>query len=194
MGIECVKKFSFSRLGTVLTLVVVACGYTPASIYAGTNPPAATLQTSVIYPSDGILAPGQPQMIKIGATVQTSPGTPLHAYKLLLKVRGQNGRTVLSNSFHPTQAYSVAKLNLKDLVPGQYDLTGELRNHGMVVPAAQQYRIEKRQNAKPTPTAVTPTPTPTATASATATPTATPTRSATPTVSATATATVATAT
>jgi hypothetical protein len=185
-----VKKFSFFRLGTVLTLVIGACGYNPASIYAGSNPPAATLQTSVIYPSDGILAPGQPQMIKIGATVQTSPGTPLHAYKLLLKVRGQNGRTVLSNSFHPTQAYSVAKLNMKDLVPGQYDLTGELRNHGMVVPAAQQYKIEKRRNARPTPTvAATPTPTPTATASATATPTSTATRSATPTVSATATAT-----
>ena len=79
---------------------------------------------------------------------------------------------------------------MTDLVPGQYDLTGELHNHGVVVPAAQQYRIEKRRASKPTPTvAATPTPTPTATASATTTPASTATRSATPTVSATATAT-----
>src|SRR5216684_927427 len=151
----------------VLTVVVVACGYTPAGIYAGTNPQSATLQTSVIYPSDGILAPGQPEMVKIGATVQPSPGTAVHEYRLLLRVRGQNGRTVLSDSFFPSKVYSVAKLNMKNLVPGVYDLTGELHQHGVVVPAAQQYRIEKRRGVKPSPTATaTTTPTPTATPTA----------------------------
>jgi parallel beta-helix repeat protein len=181
------KKFCFLRLATALIVLVVASGYPPALVHAGTSQLAATLQTSVVYPSDGILTPGQPEIVRIGATVQPSPGTPLHAYRLLLRVRGKNGRTVLSDSFHPKQVYSVAKLNMENLLPGEYELTGELHHDGLVVLATQKNQITKRRPAGPTPTVA---PTPTATPSAdppTATPTRTVTQSATQTASATAT-------
>ena len=180
------KKFCFLRLATALIVLVVASGYPPALVHAGTSQLAATLQTSVVYPSDGILTPGQPEIVRIGATVQPSPGTPLHAYRLLLRVRRKNGRTVLSDSFHPKQVYSVAKLNMENLLPGEYELTGELHHDGLVVLATQKNRISKRGPAG-TPTVA---PTPTATPSAdppTATPTRTVTQSATQTASATAT-------
>src|SRR5260370_26196519 len=181
------KKFCFVRVGMALIVLGVAVGYPPALVRAGTSQLAATLQTSVVYPSDGILTPGQPEIVRIGATVQQPPGTPLHAYRLLLRVRGKNGRTVLSDSFHPKQVYSGAKLNMENLLPGEYELTGELHHDGLVVLATQKNRISKRQPAGPTPTVA---PTPTATPSAdppTATPTRTVTQSATQTASATAT-------
>ena len=34
----------------------------------------AKLQVSVLYPSDGILAPGQPQVVQVSATVRRGPG------------------------------------------------------------------------------------------------------------------------
>jgi hypothetical protein len=90
-------------------------------------------------------------------------------------------------------------LSMGTLVPGQYDLTAELKDHGKTVAASQHFRIKKPPaGASKTPTATatpTPTLTPTATPStdpsstATATPTATATASATPTVTATTTAT-----
>ena len=188
------KKFDLVRIGMAFMVLVVACGYAQAGDNAGTNPPDATLQTSVVYPSDGILAPGQPEIVRIAATVQPSPGIPVHAYRLLLKVRGPGGRTVLSDSLHPDKVYSVATLSTKKLVPDEYDLTVQLRHDGQVVAASQPYRLSKRRHIHPTPAptftatpTLTATATPTTTRTATATVTATATRAATATASPTAT-------
>ena len=154
----------------------------------------AKLEVSVLYPSNGILSPGQPQIVQVGATVKPSSGTPFNQYLLMLKVRKQNGPKVLSDSFHPTQASSVTTLSMGAVAPGEYELTAELEHGGTTVFAPQRIRIKKRTGsvatATPTLTATpTPTRTPTATPSndpsstATATPTRTVTASVTPTSS-----------
>ena len=161
----------------------------------------AKLQVSVLYPSDGILAPGQPQVVQVSATVQPRTGTPLSQYLLMLKVLKKNGSKVFSDSFHPTQASSVTTLSMGAVAPGQYDVTAELQGGGTTVFAPKRIRIKKRSGpsatATPTITATpTPTRTPTATPTndpsptATATPTRTATASVTPTSSRTATPTV----
>jgi hypothetical protein len=90
----------------------------------------------------------------------------------MLKVQGQNGRTLVSNSFNPTQSDSLATINMKKLSPGDYALTAQLQHNGTIVTASQQYNITKAANS------VTPTPTATATVSRTSTPTPTSTRTA----------------
>ena len=167
------------------------------------TPPA--VQVSVLYPTDGILNPGQSQIVQVGITVRPSAGTPLNQCRLLLRMRGQNGRTVLSDSVHPSPSSSVMTLSMGALVPGQYDLTAELKTHGKTLASSQHIRIKKPPaGASKTPTATatptvtvtasaTPTSTPTATSTsnktATQTVTATPTSTATPTVTVTASAT-----
>ena len=207
-----------SFLVIVLTAAFAIGGTPSASAASAQLPPSssdgehakripATLQVSVLYPSNGILSPGLPQSVQVGITVQPSPGTPLNVCQLRLKMRKQNGGTVLSHSFHPTQPSSVMTLNAETLVPGEYNLTVELQHDGTAVPASKAYKIINRRpaNITPTPaatTSVTPTPTatpssdppsstPTATvtATATATHTTTATRSSTPTATTTATAT-----
>ncbi len=181
------NKYGFLRIGTVLLLLILACAYARAGVSAETNSPTATLQTSLVYPSDGILIPGQRQIVQIADTVQPSPGIALHTYRLLLKMRRQNGRTVLSDSFHPTHASSVTTFNMREVAPGEYNLTAELHHEGTIVSASQTYLITKRQFGQATPT-VTATRTPTTeTATATATATTTATATITPTASATAT-------
>ena len=69
--------------------------------HAKTKP--AKLQVSVLYPSNGILSPGQPQIVQVSSTVQPGTGTPLNEYLLMLKVQKKNGSKVLSDSFHPTR-------------------------------------------------------------------------------------------
>ena len=55
----------------------------PPSINAKhAKPKPAKLQVSVLYPSNGILTPGQPQMVQVSATVQPGTGTPLNEYLL----------------------------------------------------------------------------------------------------------------
>ncbi len=170
----------------------------------------AQIRMTVLYPSNGILSPGQSQIVQIGNTVQPSPGTLLNEYLLVLKLK-QNGRKVLLDSFHPTQTSSVTALSLEAVAPGKYDLTAELERSGTTVFAPQQIRIRKQKHpgatttptvtATQTPTltpAATPstdpsstsTPTPTATVTQTATQTATMTATATRSSTATATATV----
>jgi hypothetical protein len=163
-----VNNFGFPRLGTVLLVLIIVCGYAQSAISAGTSSPAATLQTSLVYPSDGILTPGQRQIVRVANTVQPSPGTALHAYRLMLKMRKQNGQMVLSNSFHPTQASTVTTLSMRAVASGEYDLTAELHHEGTVIAASQLYRITKRRPSKPSPII-------TATATPNRTPTATPT-------------------
>src|SRR5882724_12668966 len=114
------KKFGFLRIGTALIMLAAACHYAHAGVTAQDTPTSA-LQAAVLYPSDGILSPDQPQVVQLGITVQPSPGIPLNTYRLLLRMRKQGGRTVLSDAFNPSQAYSVATLNTKKLVPGDYE-------------------------------------------------------------------------
>ncbi len=183
-------KFGLLSVRSVLIVLVVVCGYVNAGISAQ-NPPAS-LQLSLVYPSNGILMPGQSQVVQVAAAIQPPPGIPIHAYRLMIKVRRRNGSALLCNSFYPTKPNSLAKLDLKNLLPGDYALTAQLDQNGSVITASQNYRIEKTRSASPT---VTPTPTATptatrtaiATVSKTATPTATSTRV--PTASATVTAT-----
>jgi hypothetical protein len=66
------------------------------------KPKPPVLKTSVLYPSDGVLSPDEPQIVQIGVTVQPSPGTPLNQYVLLLNVLKHNGPKVLSDPVHPT--------------------------------------------------------------------------------------------
>src|SRR5271170_2310601 len=103
----------------------------------------AGLQASVVYPSDGILTPGQPQMVQIGVTVQPSSGTSLSTYQLRLML-GRNGRKVLSNLVHPTEATSVVTLNMTTVVPGKYELTAELVHEGKSVLPGKRFRIKKQ--------------------------------------------------
>jgi len=149
------------------------------------TPPA--VQVSVLYPTDGILNPGQSQIVQVGITVRPSAGTSLNQCRLLLRMRGQNGRTVLSDSVHPSPSSSVMTLSMGTLVPGQYDLTAELKTHGKTLAASQHIRIKKPPaRASNTPIA---TATPTVTVTASATPTSTPTATSTSTKTATQTAT-----
>src|SRR3984957_7036 len=171
-------KFGLLSVRSVLIVLVVASGYAYAGVTAKNQPPAS-LQLAIIYPSNGILTPGQSQVVQVAAAIQPSPGTKVRAYRLMLKVRGQNGRTLLSDSFNPTQPNSLATINMKKLLPGDYALTAELQHNGTVVTESQQYNISKPGNSAPTPTA---TPTASATAKRTATTTATGTRTATSTV------------
>ena len=122
--------------------------YSPHSInakHAKRKP--AKLEVSVLYPSNGILSPGQPQIVQVGATVQPSSGTPFNQYLLMLKVRKQNGPKVLSDSFHPTQASSVTTLSMGAVAPGEYDLTAELEHGGTTVFAPQRIRIKNARAA-----------------------------------------------
>jgi hypothetical protein len=158
--------------------------------------PKAALQVSVVYPSNGVLTPGQSQVVQLGVTVQPTTGIPLGKYRLLLKVLNQkNGRKVMSDTSYPTQASSVTNVSMATLAPDEYDVTAQLEYNGTVVRAPQRVRIKKQTDpvATATPTAtVTPTPatrTSTATATATRTATATSTRTATATATATRTAT-----
>ena len=106
----------------------------PTSINAKhAKPKPAKLQVSVLYPSNGILTPGQPQMVQVSATVQPGTGTPLNEYLLLLKVLKKNGSKVLSDSFHPTEASSVTTFSMGAVAPGQYDVTAELQHGGTTV-------------------------------------------------------------
>ena len=117
--------------------------------------------------------PGQSQVVQVAAAIQPSPGTPIHAYLLMIKVRDQNGNALFANSFYPTQPDSLAGLNMKKLSPGDYTVTAQLQYNGTIVTASEKYRIQKPANAV--------TPTPTATATRTRTATATPSKRATPT-------------
>lgn len=160
----------------------------PTSLAARqTTQTPATLQLSVVYPPNGILSPGQPQILKVGFTIQPSPGTQLHKCRLRLKVLKTNGRKVLADSFRPAAASSVATLNMRAVAPGEYNLVAELEQSGTIVSAAQEFRIikEPKRSATATPTAKatatrTPTSTPTATATVSATPTVIATRTSTP--------------
>ena len=176
-------KFGLLSVRSVLIVLVVASGYAYAGVSAKKQPPAS-LQLAVIYPPNGILTPGQSQVVQVAAAVQPSPGTKVSAYRLMLKVQGQNGRTLLSDSFNPTQPDSLATISMKKLLPGDYALTAELQHNGTVVTASQQYQITKSGNsAEPTPTAtatMSRTSTPTATSKVTQTATARPTIKATP--------------
>lgn len=189
-------KLYASFLVIILTAAFAIGGISSATGASAQLPPSssygerakripAALQVSVLYPSNRILSPGQPQVVQVGITVQPSPGTPLNMCQLRLKMRKQNGGTVLSDSFHPTQSSSVMTLNAETLVPGEYNLTVELQHDGTAAPASKEYRITKRRPAKITPTAA-------ATPSVTPTPTTTPSTdppSSTPTATVTATAT-----
>ena len=88
------------------------------------------LFSSLVYPSNGILMPGQSQVVQVAAAIQPSPGTPIHAYLLMLKVRDQKGNALFVNSFYPTQSDSLAGLNMKKLSPGAYTVTAQLQYNG----------------------------------------------------------------
>jgi hypothetical protein len=188
-------KFGLLSFRSALTVLVFICGYANAGIAAQSSPPAS-LQLSLVYPSNGVLVPGQSQVVQVAAAIQPSPGTAIHAYLLMVKVHGPNGHTLVVDSFYPSRANPMATLNMKNLVPGDYSLTGELRHNATVVSASQKYRIRKPEpSITPTPTA-TPTrtaprtaiatPTPTRTGTKTSTPSATPRRRSTPTATRTA--------
>src|SRR5271170_7120238 len=155
----------------------------------------ASLQLSVLYPTNGILVPGQPQLVRIGITARPAGGIPLSKYKLLLKVLKHNGRKIMSGTSHPTETNSVMTVSMAALKPAEYALSAELERNGRVVRAPEQIKITKEDDpvATPTPTAtptpVTPTPTSTATSTATVTSTSTPTATSTVTATATRTAT-----
>ena len=149
---------------------------------AKTNRTAPGPQISVVYPSNGVLTPGEPQIIQVAVTVHPAPSAPLNAYRVLLKMRRHNAQTVVYDYFYLKQASSVLTLNIKKLPAAAYDLIAKLERDATAVPAAQQYQIEKLSGSAATPT-ITPTPTPPATA--TATPTST--RTTAPTTTATAT-------
>ena len=176
-------KFGLLSVSSVLIVLVVASGYAYAGVSARKQSPAS-LQLAIVYPPNGILTPGQSQVVQVVAAIQPSPGTKVSTYRLMLKVQGQNGRTLVSNSFNPTQSDSLATINMKKLSPGDYALTAQLQHNGTIVTASQQYNIRKAANS------VTPTPTATATVSRTSTPTAA-IGTATPTATATATPTAA---
>ena len=152
----------------------------------------ASLQVSVLYPNDGILAPGQSQVVKVGVTAQPASGIPLSKYELRLKVLNRNGRTIISGSSYPTETSSVMTISMEALKPAEYALTAELVHNGKVVHAPGRIRITKENYpvATATPTATTSptpvTPTPTATRTATVTSTSTPTASTTQTATETA--------
>ena len=166
-------KFGLLSIGSALIILVLACGYANAEISSRHAVPAS-LQLSIIYPSNGILTPGQSQVVQVAAAIQPSPGTPIHAYLLMLKVRGQNGNALFANSFNPTKANSLASLNMKQLSPGNYTVTAQLQYNGTSVAAPQKYQITKSGSGN----FGTPTPTATATVSRTSTPTSTSTRTA----------------
>ena len=171
-------KFGLLSVRSVLIVLVVASGYAYADVPAKKQPPAS-LQLAIIYPPNGILTPGQSQVVQVAAAIQPSPGTKVRAYRLMLKVHGQNGRTLLSDSFNPTQPDSIATINMKKLLPGDYALTADLQHNGTVVTASQQYKITKPGSS------VTPTSTATSTRIATATGTPKPTTTSTRTAIAT---------
>ena len=139
----------------------------------------ASLQLSVLYPANGILVPGQPQVVTVGITARPAGGIPLSKYKLLLKVLKHNGRKIMSGTSHPTETNSVMTVSMATLKPAEYALSAELERNGRVVRAPGQIKITKEDDpvATPTPTAtptpVTPTPTSTATSTATVTSTST---------------------
>lgn len=164
-------KFGLLSVSSVLIVLVVASVYAYAGVSARKQSPAS-LQLAIVYPPNGILTPGQSQVVQVVAAIQPSPGTKVSTYRLMLKVQGQNGRTLVSNSFNPTQSDSLATINMKKLSPGDYALTAQLQHNGTIVTASQQYNITKAANS------VTPTPTATATVSRTSTPTPTSTRTA----------------
>ncbi len=76
--------------------------------------------------------PGQRQIVQVADTIQPSPGTPIHAYLLLIKMRIRRA-TFLANSFHPTQSDSLAGLNMKKLSPGAYTVTAQLNYNGTLI-------------------------------------------------------------
>ena len=166
------------------------------------------MQVSLLYPSDGILVPGQQQVVRLGVTVAPSSGISPRSYKLLLKMRGPKGRTVIYRYFSLAGSDSVVTLNVRQLLPATYNLMAKSAPGGNPMTVLAQFQIDKKAGPVPTPTATasatatptaTPRPTPTSTATATVTatstrtstaaPTATPTRTATATASATHTAT-----
>ena len=146
-------KFGLLSIGSALIILVLACGYANAEISSRHAVPAS-LQLSIIYPSNGILTPGQSQVVQVAAAIQPSPGTPIHAYLLMLKVRGQNGNALFANCFNPTKANSLASLNMKQLSPGNYTVTAQLQYNGTSVAAPQKYQITEsdREFCTPTPT------------------------------------------
>jgi hypothetical protein len=158
----------------------------------------ASLQLSVVYPDDGILAPGQSEVVKVGVTAQPASGIPLSKYELRLKVLNRNGRTIISGSSYPTETSSVMTISMEALKPAEYALTAELVHNGKVVHAPGRIRITKENypvatatpTATPSPTPVTPTPTATRTATVTSTSTPTATITVTPSTTQTATETV----
>ena len=172
-------KFGLLSIRSVLTVLVIVSGYASDGISAQDSAPAS-LQLSVLYPSNGILMPGQSQIVQVAAAIQTPLGTPLSAYRLLLKMRKKDGQTVIRSSFRPDKDSTVAKLSMRSAPAGSYDLTAELRQAGTIVSSSQPYAITKRsESAQPTPT-LTATQTPTLTPRATQTPTITPRATVTP--------------
>jgi hypothetical protein len=130
-------KFGLLSIRSALTILILACGYANASVSARHSVPAS-LQLSVVYPSNGILMPGQSQVVQVASAIQPSPGTPIHAYLLMIKVRDQKGNALFANSFYPTQSDSLAGLNMKKLSPGAYTVTAQLNYNGTVVYASQK--------------------------------------------------------
>ena len=175
---------------------------------ASTRVGSPAMQVSLLYPSDGILVPGQQQVVRLGVTVAPSSGISPRSYKLLLKMRGPKGRTVIYRYFSLAGSDSVVTLNVRQLLPATYNLMAKSAPGGNPMTVLAQFQIDKKAGPVPTPTATesatatptaTPRPTPTSSRTATVTatstrtstaaPTATPTRTATATASATHTAT-----
>lgn len=157
-------------LNAILLLMTITTSVPISSSYAQiqqeskpqSTPLPASLDVTVLYPSDGILKLGQSQLVRANITIGPPPGVPAHNYRLVTTIHNAVGNVVRSHSYHPAHTQSVGNVTMRGLSPGDYTFSVELYSGTTMVAQSRSSKITKKGKPIPTPTVTaTPTGTPT---------------------------------
>jgi hypothetical protein len=171
----------------LLTILLITVAGLPrsASSYAEvqqdarpvSTPVPASLDVTLVYPSDGVVRPGMRQVVRASITIGPPAGTPTRNYLVVTKISDTAGTVVRTHAYHPKAAQSMGQVSMLHVPPGDYTFSTELYSAGTMVAQSGSSNVTKTPRRAPKSS---PTPTPTATVAPTSTPTIAPTATPTP--------------
>lgn len=185
-------KYASRSLGKILIGLVIACNVSAARVWAESSqlsPSQASLNVTVLYPSDGTLFPGERQLVQASVAIDAPLGVAPHDYVVETQLQNTDGKVVRRRQYRPASFQSLSKIGLRYLPPGNYTFSTGLYYGGTLVAQSAASNIKKTSphNRKGPNSGITPTSTPTPTVAPTPAPTAVPTVAPTATVDPTAT-------